>query len=47
MAKKRGMDVVGKWAFLVGMLLAVVLGLLGTASELGFMVLVILLRFLA
>lgn len=42
MAKKRGMEVVGKWAFLVGMLLAVVLGLIGDLSEIGAIVLVII-----
>lgn len=46
MAKKRGMDVVGRWAFLIGMLLAVILGisaeLVGAVSETGFIVLVIL-----
>lgn len=42
MAKKRGMEIVGKWAFLIGMLLAVVLGLIGSASETGILVLVII-----
>ncbi len=42
MAKRRGMDIVGKWAFLIGMLLAIVLGLLDIASGIGAIILVII-----
>lgn len=47
MVKKRGIDILGKWAFLVGMLLAVILGLFGSAlgaglSETGILILVII-----
>ena len=41
MAKTRGMDVLGKWAFLVGVLLAVVLGVLGPVTGTWAMVLVV------
>lgn len=40
MAKSKGMDVLGKWAFLVGVLLAVVLGVLGPVTGTWAMVLV-------
>src|SRR3989344_4673079 len=40
MAKTRGMDVLGKWAFLIGVLLAVVLGVLGPVTGTWAMVLV-------
>ena len=41
MAKTKGVDVLGKWAFLIGMLLAVVLGLFfSPISEMGLIVLV-------
>ena len=43
MAKTRGVDVLGKWAFLIGMLLAVVLGLFfSPISEAGLMVLIVI-----
>ena len=47
MAKKGGMESVGKWAFFIGMLLAVILGLFGSAlgtglSETGILVLAII-----
>ncbi len=41
MAKTRSMDVLGKWAFLVGVLLAVVLGVLGPVTGTWAMVLVV------
>ena len=41
MAKTKGMDVVGKWAFLVGVLLAVVLGVLGPVAGTWAIVLVV------
>ncbi len=40
MAKTKGLDVLGKWAFLVGVLLAVVLGVLGPVTGTWAMVLV-------
>lgn len=40
MAKTRSMDVLGKWAFLVGVLLAVVLGVLGPVTGTWAMILV-------
>ncbi len=33
MAKKRGMDILGKWAFLIGVIIAVGLGLFSSALE--------------
>ena len=42
MAKKSIGDLVGAWAFLTGVILAVLIGLLGTSSTLGLTVLVIL-----
>ena len=41
MEKTRSMDVLGKWAFLVGVLLAVVLGVLGPVTGTWAMVLVV------
>jgi len=40
MAKAKGMDIVGKWAFLAGVVLAVVLGALGPVNGTWAMVLV-------
>ena len=40
MAKTKGMDIVGKWAFLAGVVLAVVLGALGPVNGTWAMVLV-------
>src|SRR3989344_3542253 len=42
MAKKRGMDVLGRWAFLVGVILAVILGALGSVTGTWAMVLVVI-----
>lgn len=43
MAKTRGVDILGKWAFLIGMLLAVILGLFfSPISETGLLVLVVI-----
>ncbi|MBS3086489.1 hypothetical protein J4422_02200 [Candidatus Pacearchaeota archaeon] len=42
MAKQGGMDVLGRWAFLIGVILAVVLGFLGPVSGTWAMVLVVI-----
>ena len=42
MAKQGGMDIVGKWAFLVGVVLAVILGFLGPITGTWAMILVAL-----
>lgn len=42
MAKKGGMDVVGRWAFLIGVILAVILGAMGPVTGSWAIVLVII-----
>lgn len=42
MAKTGGMDVLGRWAFLIGVILAVVLGALGPVSGTWAMILVVI-----
>src|SRR3989344_3941149 len=42
MAKTGGMDVLGKWSFLIGVVLAVILGALGSVSGTWAMVLVVI-----
>lgn len=42
MAKGKNMDMIGKWSFLVGVILAVIVGLLGLTNDTWTMVLVII-----
>ena len=42
MAKQGGMDVLGRWAFLIGVILAVILGALGPVAGTWAMVLVVI-----
>jgi len=42
MAKSKSMDIVGKWAFLIGVILAVILGFLGPVTGTWAIVLVVI-----